>query len=101
MKISSCPKYQKCNAPICPLDEDWRKRACLPEDSACYYLIESVKDGAKTHFEEAQLEELYECITKVREDIAKHFKRIAKKMQLASKTSSRMARKFMNKKESA
>lgn len=57
-----CPKFNKCNATICPLDKDWRMRTCLNFDATCYYLLESVKDGARTHFELAQLGMLYERI---------------------------------------
>ena len=94
MKMTSCPKYLRCNAPICPLDDNWQKRTCLAEDSTCYYLLESVKRGSKTHFQVAQLGELYERVVKVRGAIAKHFKRIASKLSLAKKTSSRMSKKL-------
>lgn len=99
MKITSCPKFYTCNAPICPLDDDWRKRVNLVEDSTCYYLIESVKDGAKTHFERALLGEFYQLIVGVRGDISKHFKRIEKKLEAAAKTPSRMTRKLTSNKE--
>jgi len=99
MKISSCPKYQQCNAPICPLDDQWRKRVYFSEDSTCYYLLESVKEDSQMHFHGAQLEELYESIVNVRGDIAERFKRIGSKMELAKNTSSRMTRKFVTIKE--
>jgi hypothetical protein len=99
MKITSCPKFYTCNAPICPLDNDWRKRVNLVEDSTCYYLIESVKEGAQTHFERALLGQLYQVIVHVRADISKHFKRIEKKLKAAAKTSSRMQRNFKSIKE--
>lgn len=99
MKITSCPKFYTCNAPICPLDDDWHKRVNLVEDSTCYYLIESVKEGAHTHFERALLGELYQVIVRVRDDISKHFKRIGKKLEAAAKTSSRMQKKFKSIKE--
>jgi hypothetical protein len=60
----------------------------------CYYLIESVKDDAEARFKRAQLEEMYRLIDTLRDGISKRFKRIAKKLQLASKTSSRMERRF-------
>ena len=99
MKMNSCPKYHHCNAPICPLDDDWRKRVHHSADPACYYLLESVKEGSQRHFHGAQLEVLYESIVNVRGDIAERFKRIGKKMELAKKTSSRMTRKFITIKE--
>ena len=95
----TCPKFHTCNSPICPLDKDWRKRANDIEDSTCYYLIESVKAAAQTHFERALLGELYQVIVRVRGDISKHFKRIKNKLDAATKTPSRMERKFKSIKE--
>ena len=97
----ACPKFHTCNAPICPLDKDWGKRANQIDDSTCYYLIESVKDGAQTNFERALLREMYQVIVKVRGDISKQFKRIANKLAAAAKTPSRMERKFKSIKEVA
>lgn len=89
-----CPKFNKCNATICPLDKDWRQRGCLREDATCFYLLESVKEGARTHFEAAQLGVLYERICEVREDIASAHKRIGRKLISAAKSASRMTRSF-------
>ena len=94
MNISDCPKYETCSAPICPLDKDWRLRVLCIEDSTCFYLLESVKDASKTHFELAQLGVMYERICEVREDICTTHKRISSKVEAAKNSGSRMARKF-------
>jgi hypothetical protein len=89
-----CPKFNKCNATICPLDKDWHLRGFLREDATCFYLLESVKEGAGTHFEGAQLGILYERILNVREEIASTHKRIGRKLISAAKSASRMTRSF-------
>ena len=94
MNISDCPKYEKCCAPICPLDKDWKLRVLCNEDSTCFYLLESVKDASATNFELAQLGVIYERICEVREDICTTHKRISNKVEAAKNSSSRMARKF-------
>lgn len=96
MKINDCPKYETCSAPICPLDEDWKSRVLCNEDSTCFYLLESVKDASKTHFELAQLGVMYEKICEVRGDICTIHKRISNKVEAAKNSSSRMARRFVN-----
>ena len=96
---NTCPKFHTCNSPICPLDKDWRKRVNDINDSICYYLIESVKEGAQARFEGALLGELYQVIVSVRGEISKHFKRIKKKLEVAENTPSRMQRKFNINKE--
>lgn len=91
---SKCPKFSTCNAPICPLDRDWYLRINRNKDSVCYYLIESVKDDAEARFDRAQLGNMFKLIVMTRVAICKHFKRIARKLHMASKTSSRMERRF-------
>lgn len=94
LTMESCPKFHKCNSPICPLDAIWHKRSNHKEDSTCFYLIESVKHDAEAHFKVAQLGELYELICHVRSDISIRHNRIAAKLESAKKTGSRMIRKF-------
>lgn len=42
-----CPRYQRCSAPICPLDPDWQLRKHLDGDSVCGLLLELAKDGGE------------------------------------------------------
>lgn len=55
MKMQDCPKFDKCFAPICPLDRQWRKRVYLSEDRMCFYLLESQKAGASGRVEPEML----------------------------------------------
>ena len=52
MLPKECSHYETCNASICPLDADWRKRACVPSDSVCRILLEMGKAGAEARFAE-------------------------------------------------
>lgn len=45
-----CPKFPTCNAALCPLDEDWRKRSCAYGDTTCLVVREHVKEGADARF---------------------------------------------------
>jgi len=58
-----CPKYEKCEAPICPLDADWRERTHLQEDRICFFLSESVKEGAETRLEPDIYEACHELLS--------------------------------------
>jgi hypothetical protein len=42
-----CPRYQRCGAPVCPLDPDWRHRKHLDGESVCGLLLELAKDGGE------------------------------------------------------
>jgi hypothetical protein len=43
MSPNTCPKFDNCSAPICPLDPDWHTRRMLRDERVCYYLLK-VKD---------------------------------------------------------
>jgi hypothetical protein len=47
LPMQRCPKFEACNAPICPLDPDWRKRTHLGGDALCFYAGEYVKEGGQ------------------------------------------------------
>ena len=90
----NCPKFDGCSAPICCLDPEWHKRSMLNEDKTCFYLLESVKEGAKQRFYDAQQGELYEAIVMATPAILSRHSRIKSKVESAAKSGSRMARKF-------
>ena len=43
-----CPKFQRCNAPICPIDVNVGTH--LRGEAICFYLREFVKKGARARF---------------------------------------------------
>ena len=43
MNMIDCPKFDKCSAPICPLDPDMFERTHLPGERVCFYLREYSK----------------------------------------------------------
>jgi hypothetical protein len=45
--MKACPRYDKCSAPICPLDPDWRLRSHLPGEPVCRWLTELAKPGGE------------------------------------------------------
>lgn len=96
MKISDCPRYQTCSAPICPLDIDWQKRVNCNEDPICFYLSQSVKHDARSDFERAGLGNLFEAIQSQRDLISAHFKRLKRKLDQAKLSPSRLTRRFIN-----
>ena len=57
--MKECPRFDKCNAPICPLDPDVLDRAHVKGDPVCHYLRLYVKRalwGLKTGSIPANLE---------------------------------------------
>lgn len=97
LTMQACPKYQVCNAPICPLDPDWHKRKHLPADKACFYLLESAKTDSKAIFDSAGRGNLYEAIVRQAPDIIATHSTLKHTYERAKKTGSRMTRKFEGK----
>src|SRR5688572_7286949 len=65
---SDCDRFLRCNAPICPLDPDWRLRVAFRSEATCFYLLEAVKGGAAERFRGAGREEMYRvCLTFIQE----------------------------------
>lgn len=66
----------------------------LGEDPTCFYMTESVKDGARTVFERAGLGGLFNILVLVRPSISFSYPRIRRSLERAELTGSRMARRF-------
>jgi hypothetical protein len=92
--METCPKFQTCSVPICPLDPDWRKRKHFAEDRICPYLLEHSKAGAKAVFMGAGRGYLYQAISKATPAIRATYSRIDKAYIRASLSGSRMGRKI-------
>src|SRR5690242_10536270 len=45
-----CPRFQTCNAVICPVDPQWPWAAHLKGERVCFYLLASAKVGAAERF---------------------------------------------------
>ena len=87
-----CPKYNKCNAPLCPLDPDMFKRTMLRGEAVCYYLTEAVKPDAEAIFRERGRIELFELVSKFIQPMSECWGRIHRHLERARKSGSRMAR---------
>lgn len=50
MSPRDCPRYDGCNAPICPLDHDWHRRGVEPGEAVCPYLRETARPDVRTRY---------------------------------------------------
>ena len=58
MKTVDCPRFDRCNAALCPLDTGWRNRMHARGDSVCLYALESMKPTAAEALPGPQGEEI-------------------------------------------
>ncbi len=62
MEMTDCSKFDRCSAPICPLDPEWQKRTHVKGERICFYLLECVKSGAEARFQGITAREIYLAI---------------------------------------
>ena len=86
----TCPKYEKCSAPICPLDPNWRNAKHLNGERFCFYLGEAQKGGAEALFVGRGLGELYQVMAEVTPDVSARWGTIRNALARAATAGSRM-----------
>jgi hypothetical protein len=87
-----CPKFDKCNAPLCPLDQDLYKRVMQGDEAVCFYLTEAVKVDAEAVFRSRGREELFKVMSESIQPMSMRWARIRLSLDRSRKTGSRMAR---------
>jgi hypothetical protein len=87
-----CLKWEKCNAPICPLDPDWNKRVFNSEDAVCFYMTEAVKTDAQATFERRGHVELFKLMSESIQPISARWATISARLERSKLSGSRMAR---------
>jgi hypothetical protein len=90
--MMSCPKYERCSAPVCPLDPDWRLRTHGTGDPICFYALEAVKTGSHERFEARTIGGLFQDILRVLPDMSSRWAGIRYTVERAKGTGSRMDR---------
>lgn len=85
-----CPKYQSCNANICPLDTECLHRVHLPGETVCYFLLEAQKVNAKHHFQGCMELKIYWATCVLAEPLKCIYAPLKKQLGRAGRTPSRM-----------
>ncbi len=88
----SCPKFSKCSANICPLDQDWKQRTHLQGERVCFYLIELVKPGGRAVLRGVLPRKLYETIAEAHPKIIDRYAPIKRQLKRSAKTGSRLSK---------
>lgn len=45
-----CPRFEWCEAQLCPIDPDWKRRTMFKDERICHYLAEVSKEHAANHY---------------------------------------------------
>jgi hypothetical protein len=89
---SACPKWERCNAPLCPLDPDLFKRVMQDGDPVCHYLLEAVKADAEANFRRRGRTELFDAVSVQVKPLSARWGRIRHALERAKTSGSRLAR---------
>ena len=90
MDMCDCPKWNSCNAPICPLDTRVLQRTYLRAEAICFYMHEYVKPNSYERFKVSHRGEIYEAISDVLKEVLSTHGYVRRRLERASSTPSRM-----------
>lgn len=84
-----CPRFNSCNAPICPLD-DWQHAQHLQGEAVCSLLHELVKEGGEARLRAYLPGKLVDTLAEGFPQIAARWGAVRRRLNRASRTGSRM-----------
>ena len=89
----ACTKFESCNAPICPLDPDWRDRSHIDAERICFYLCEYAKPGGAARVGAGLAGELAEAIATAYPAVCARYGPIRRRLRRVAHTPSRLERR--------
>lgn len=78
---ADCPKWDACNAAVCPALPTWRTAYHVNGDKVCHYLLASGKAGAEERFGEIPA---FRVALSLVDDIGEAFPAIARQVRIAA-----------------
>jgi len=91
LKMCDCLRFDRCSAPICPLDPDWKLRVYRKGEPICFYLLEFVKPDAKAQFQGSIGVRVYEAIQTSIDAMSHRYAPLCRALERAKRTGSRIA----------
>lgn len=91
MTPEDCPKWISCNAPICPLDPNWRRRGHAAGERICLWLREWAKSPSGGAWSLALGGEMAAEVQRVAPEIRAADSDIRAKLKAASRRGSKIA----------
>ena len=85
MDMYTCPLWDGCSAPICPLDTGWQDRSHLDGERVCYYLTEYSKEAARPILRGGLDAEHFEAIADLYPEIRAAHPRIRRQLDRSSR----------------
>ena len=86
---SQCPRFERCNAPICPLDSQMLERVHLWGESTCFYLRLFAKQGPQGLFSTSVPRQVAKRVPKAYPIVIDRYEPIKKQLARAAKCPAR------------
>lgn len=84
-----CPRFDGCNAPICPLDPHWQRSQHLDGESVCSLLCELVKSGGEARLRGYVPSEVVQTLIEVLPLVSSRWGRVRSALKRAAGCGSR------------
>ena len=88
--MDECPRFDRCIAPICPLDPNWPRSAHLQGEHVCMYLLEAVKTGGEARVRSVLPTQVAEQVLRSTPGIRGAYVHIRRALERASASGSRL-----------
>jgi hypothetical protein len=85
-----CPRFDRCNAPVCPLDPQWPSSQHLKGEAVCGLLCELVKVGGKQRLEGTLSSDQLATLVREWPKVESRWSAIRSRLKAASQTGSRI-----------
>ena len=85
-----CPRFNKCEANLFPIDPEWRKRTMLKNERVCHYLTEVTKPGAFHRYIHRPDADLYLKASREIASMREDFPLLDKRLEKSSRSRSRI-----------
>lgn len=91
VRDNACPRFERCSAPLCPLDRDWRLRSHRRGEPVCGLLLEASKPGAEAVFRCSAAGAVFPEVVRALPAMCASSAHIKRACERASKSGSKMA----------
>lgn len=90
MTPKDCPNWQRCNAPVCPLSDEWAQLKYFKGEPVCRWLREYSKDGGEARLSGCVSLKMAQRVAMVHADVLLRPDALKKALIRASHSNTRM-----------
>lgn len=93
MSECQCPRHERCSAPICPADPQWRERTMLNGERVCLLFVEASKHGGRLPQTPTLSVELVRAVQSAYPEAVARYGPLRRRLRETASTPSRLGRR--------